>query len=337
MITDDFFKNQCEENDKVGRIALSSHGIYSILIDQGTVEGRLPGRFHHHTIEVKDFPAVGDWVVYQKEVQGKVLIDRVLRRKTLLSRKKAGTTTDEQVMVANADVVLIVTALTKEWNVRRIERYVHQVYESGAMPVIVCTKKDLCDTVSRCLYEIERVAPGVPVHAINTLTGEGVEGLAEEFRPGETITLIGSSGVGKSTLINRLLSAETQKTNAVRSRDDRGRHTTTHRELFELPSGTMIIDTPGMRELQLWGDESTIGETFQDIDQLSEGCKFRDCQHESEPGCNVLAAIHEGELDEQRLESYRKLKRELRRLELKDKYGTHRTNRMLHGPNKING
>lgn len=335
MELNEFFNCQVKENERVGRISLCAHGIYSVETSEGTQEGRLPGRFHHRTVESKNYPAIGDWVIYKNENEGAVMIEKVLKRKTLLSRKKAGTRMDEQVMVANVEVVLIVTALTKEFNVRRIERYVQQVYESGARPVVVCTKKDLCDQVDQRLFEAESVAPGVPIYTVNTLEDEGIPELAREWCAGETIVLVGSSGVGKSTLINRLLDRRAQQTKEARFQDDRGRHTTTHRELFELPDGAYMVDTPGMREMQLWGDESTIDQTFQDIDRLKQGCKFRDCKHETEPGCEVQRAIEDGELAEERLLSYRKLKRELKRLDLKERYGTHRTNRILHGPNKI--
>ncbi|MBA2174396.1 ribosome small subunit-dependent GTPase A [Halobacillus locisalis] len=330
-----FFVNQCKENEQLGRVLLGAHGIYTLLTMNGTLEGRLSGRFHHELTEARDYPAVGDWVVYVGDGRACVIIQRVLNRRTLLSRKKAGTTTDEQVMVSNVDVVFIVTALTKEFNVRRIERYVHQVYESCARPVIICTKKDLCEDVTGRIGEVERVAPGVPVYATNNLTGEGMADIMKECVSGETITLIGSSGVGKSTLINHMLNAEVQDTKDARSKDDRGRHTTTHRELFTLSNGAFMIDTPGMRELQLWGDSDTIDQTFEDIEAYSHHCKFRDCSHSNEPQCEVLRAIDDGELDDARLINYHKLKRELKRLELKEKYGSHRTNRMLHGPNKI--
>ncbi|MFZ0369090.1 MAG: ribosome small subunit-dependent GTPase A [Halobacillus sp.] len=329
------FSKQMNEQEQAGRVVRSTHGIYSIATESKTYTGTLSGRFHNEITENRDYPAVGDWVIFQPyDNDSKALIQRILQRRTLLSRKKAGTGNEEQIIAANIDAVFIVTALTKEFNVRRLERYVQQVYESGARPVVVCTKRDLCDTVSEKLWQVKRVAPGVPVYAVDSLTGEGMVSLLTEVNEGETISLIGSSGVGKSTLINRLLHKEVQATKNVRESDERGRHTTTHRELFELPEGAFIIDTPGMRELQLWGDQETTAGTFSDIENLSQQCKFRDCQHEQEPGCAVQQAIAEGELEVERLNSFNKLKRELHRLELKDQYGTHRTNRMLHGPNK---
>lgn len=331
-----FFLEQVTSNETLARVSMCSHGIYQLYLNDTVMSGVLAGKFHYHTTRMSEYPAVGDWVtvdVYEEEQ--KAVIQKVLDRKTCLSRNQAGGATEEQVIAANVDIIFIVTALTKEFNVRRMERYIQQVYESGAVPVIVCTKKDVGEQVDAKIGEVERIAPGIPVHVISNVTGEGIDRLVEECRPGSTISLVGSSGVGKSSLINRLLNEEIQVVKDVRQADDRGRHTTTHRELFSLLNGAWVIDTPGMRELQLWGeDESAISDTFSDIDVLSQHCKFRDCKHEKEPGCAVLQAIEAGQLDQKRLVNYNKLKRELHRLRLKEKFGTQRTNRILYGPKK---
>ncbi|MBN8234184.1 ribosome small subunit-dependent GTPase A [Halobacillus kuroshimensis] len=332
-----YFKEQLQDGEKAGRVTTSTHGIYTVADDETERFGEVSGRFHYHTVEDSGFPAVGDWVVIEPYDEGRrVKIQRVLNRNTVFSRSAPGQSNKEQVIAANVDVVFVVTALTQEMNPRRLERYIEQVYESGARPVIVCTKKDLSTSLHKQLFQIEQAAPGVPVYPVNSLHGEGLELLKHELTPGQTVSLVGSSGVGKSTLMNALLEKEVQETQAVREEDDRGRHTTTHRELFSLPDGSYMMDTPGMRELQLWGNgEGNLDYTFSDIGALSAGCRFRDCRHEEEPGCAVQAAIQSGEMEVSRLKSYNKLKRERRRLELKDKYGTHRTNRMLHGPNAV--
>ncbi|UOR13039.1 ribosome small subunit-dependent GTPase A [Halobacillus amylolyticus] len=329
----DYFKNQVGETALIGRITRAAQDIYTVRTETDSYTSTVSGKFRHDAEVSHIWPAIGDWVVYEPYDQDKARIHKVLNRRTVLSRKAAGTGNDEQIIAANVDAVFIVTSLVKEFNVQRIERYVMQVYESGARPAIVCTKQDLCDDVVSKLAQIERHAPGIPVYTVNSLDGSGIDKLEQELIAGETISLIGSSGVGKSTLINRLLGETVQQTEQIREEDGRGRHTTTHRELFSLPNGTVIIDTPGMRELQLWGESTNVDAAFSDIEQLSLQCKFRDCSHDKEPGCAVMKAIEADELTPDRLKNYNKMIREVERLNLKDKYGTHRTNRILHGPN----
>jgi ribosome biogenesis GTPase len=225
-------------------------------------------------------------------------------------RKVAGKQVAEQVIVANIDVALIVAALDGDFNVRRVERYMTQCWESGARAAIVLNKADACAESGELTSQIEEIAMGTPVFLVSAKTGEGFEALEASFTKGQTIVLLGSSGVGKSTLVNRLLHEERQTTFAVRESDSRGRHTTTSRELFLLPGGAMMIDTPGLRELQLWNATEGLTQTFADVDELGANCRFTDCEHKNEPGCAVQAAVAEGMLEADRLESWRKLQRE---------------------------
>jgi len=220
-------------------------------------------------------------------------------------------------VAANVDTLFLVSGLDGDFNPRRIERYLTAAWDSGARPVVILNKLDRCAEPDRCLLEAEAVARGVPVHRVSAKTGEGCEALLQYLKPGETVSLLGSSGVGKSTLINRLLGREAQRTGDVREGDDRGRHTTTHRELLPLPAGGLLIDTPGLREVQLWEGDQGIESTFGDVEELAEGCRFSDCRHLGEPGCAVEEAVARGDLARERLESYHKLQREQQQLQIK--------------------
>ena len=260
---------------------------------------------------------VGDWVVVTApNAAAEATILRVLPRKSHFSRKVTGDRSEEQVVAANVDTVWIVSSLDRDFSLRRIERYLTLAWESGANPVVVLTKSDLGDAADRHTLEVESIAIGTSVHTTSTLTGEGIDEFRVYLSRYATVALLGSSGVGKSTLINALAGSEVRETAAVR-RDGKGRHTTTHRQLLRRPCGGLVIDTPGMRELQLWDSQAGLADTFCDIDELKTECRFSDCRHASEPGCAVAAAVTQGLLSQDRLQSYQKLQRELAFLERK--------------------
>lgn len=296
------------------RIAREDRGRYLLLGDEGERPGELAGRLRHEARTRAELPAVGDWVAVRPDGMPAVIV-AVLPRASAFVRKVAGDTTDEQIVAANVDTVLLVSGLDGDFNVRRIERFLTAAWDSGAQPVLVLNKADVADDVDARVAEVLAVAPGVPVVALSALAGDGIAALQPWLVPGRTLALVGSSGVGKSTLANALLGQARQATGNVREDDSRGRHTTTHRELFELPCGAWLLDTPGMRELQLWADESSLSGAFPDVDGFAANCRFRDCAHDSEPGCAVRAALERGALPRERFESWRKLQRELRHLE----------------------
>ena len=254
-------------------------------------------------------PAVGDWVALRHR-EPIATIHGWVERKTAFSRKVAWVETKEQVLAANVEVAFVV-ASAQDVNARRIERHLTMAWQSGAAPVVVLTKADIADAPDELLSEIESAAIGTPVLVTSSVTGQGIDALAAQLRPARTGVLLGPSGAGKSTLINRMAGAEVMKTRTVH-RSGEGRHMTSHRELIQLPDGGMIIDTPGLREAQLWQGEDALQNLFEDVEQVARNCRFNDCEHRSEPGCAIKAAIESGELEGARLESYRKLQRELR-------------------------
>ena len=298
-----------------GRVSIQHRGAYDVLTAEGELRCDVAGRLYDEAASPADLPAVGDWVaVAARPEEAAGTVQAVLPRRTKFSRKTAWQASEEQVLAANVDVALIVTSLNEDMNLRRLERYLTLAWESGATPVLVLTKADLADDVPAVVAEVESVAFGAPVHAISSVTGEGLDELRAHLRPGVTAALLGSSGVGKSTLVNTLVGEELLETREIRE-DGKGRHTTTRRELIQLPGGALVIDTPGMREVQLWIADDGLEEAFSDVTELFEHCRFSDCAHESEPGCAVKEAIANGTLAPERWESYLKLQRELAHLD----------------------
>ena len=292
------------------------------------------GKFRLHAVTGTDWPTVGDWVAVESGGEGSTaIIQDLLPRRSKFARKAAGKAVSQQVIAANIDVALIVAGLDGDFNVRRIERYLAQCWDSGARPAVVLNKADAYDG-REYARAIQGISTSVPIFILSAKTGAGMEALESSLARGQTIVLLGSSGVGKSTLANRLLQEERQETGPVRESDSRGRHTTAWQQLFVLPGGAMIIDTPGLRELQLWNESGDLSQTFADIEELREHCRFRDCRHESEPGCAVRAAVASGELDPERLENKRKLEREqeflMRKIDPEKRREEKNRNKILH-------
>jgi ribosome biogenesis GTPase len=291
-----------------------------VISEVGEFQAQVSGRLRHQARFPADFPTTGDWVGMRLDPEDAadpmtVIIHFILPRQSWLSRKAPGERTEEQLICANVERVFLVSGLDRDFNLRRIERYLSAIYEGGAQPVLVLNKVDLCQDLEIKIMDLKTVSFDLPVICTNALTGEGLIQLDPYLGKGTTVAFVGSSGVGKSTLINLLLGREAQATRELR-RDGKGRHTTTHRELFLIPGKGMVIDNPGMRELQLWAHEAGVGNTFAEIEFLAEGCRFSDCRHGNEPGCAVQAEVAAGNLDPKRLSSYLKQRRELDDLSL---------------------
>lgn len=288
-----------------GRVALVHRDQYIVWTANGEVTTTISGHLRHLD---QDLPCVGDWVILREAT----VIAQVLPRRTQLSRKEPGKRLREQVLAANMDHLFIVSGLDRDYNPRRLERYLVLAHESGARPVILLNKADLRGDVADVVRLTQRHAPGVSVFTLSALEQWGLEAVTGNLEPGQTAALIGSSGAGKSTIVNALLGEARQPTTGVREADSKGRHTTTHRELIRMPGNWLLMDLPGLRELQLWADPERIDTAFADIVDLAQQCRFRDCGHNQEPGC----AVRDADLDPDRLQSYRKLQRELNYLEL---------------------
>jgi len=300
-----------------GRVVAEHRERYSVTTADGETSAVLAGRLRHDLATREDLPAVGDWVGISRESgDGTGIVRFVVPRRSAFVRKSAGTVTEAQVVAANVDVALIATALPGDLSSRRLDRYLTLAWESGATPVVVLTKSDLTDDVDGALSKAGLAAPGVDMIAVSAVSGDGVDSLVARLEPGRTAVLLGSSGVGKSTLVNRLLGTAHQKTATVAS-TGKGRHTTTHRELVRLANGALLVDTPGMRELQLWTADDGLGSAFADVEAYAASCRFRDCVHDQEPGCAVRDAVASGELANERLEHWHHLRRELAFLERK--------------------
>ena len=307
---DDAFAAHAADGLVPGRVALEHTHIYRVMTDAGESLARVSGRLRHHASARAEFPAVGDWVALAPpEHAGDARIIAVLPRRSRFSRRAAGDSTEEQVVAANIDTVFLVAGLDGDFNPRRIERYLLVASESGASPVIVLNKADLVDDAEAMADTVRAVAGAAPVHPVSCRAPGAVEVLRQYLAHGQTGALLGSSGVGKSSIANRLIGHDLLRTRDVRASDSRGRHTSTARQLVLLPDSGVLIDTPGMRELQLW-DSATVSGAFSDIESLAGACRFRDCRHLKEPGCAVLAAVAAGDVSAGRLESYHKLKDE---------------------------
>lgn len=293
----------------VGRITLQEKGFYRIRTSMGEQNALVSGKFQFDAQSPSDYPAVGDYVMVSCANPDTAIIHQVLPRRSLFVRKAAGTSKTEQVVAANIDTVFLCMSLNNDFNLRRLERYLAVAWESGAEPVVVLTKADLCADLPQKQREVEAIAMGVTILITSAMELEGYRQIMPYITEGRTVAFVGSSGVGKSTLINRLLGEERLATDGLRN-DDKGHHTTTHRELLFLPGGAMVIDTPGMRELGMWDAVSGVEQTFGDIEELAARCRFRNCSHTSEPGCAVRAALESGHLDAGRWLSYQKLKNE---------------------------
>ena len=306
------FRNYADQGYSAGRVYLENRRSFWLYTESGEIKADVSGRMIYHSALRSDFPAVGDWVVFRlQEDKSKAIIHAILPRSSKFSRKVPGSSLKEQIVATNIDTVMLVSGLDNDFNLRRIERYLVMVSASGAAPVIVLNKADLCADLETRLAEVKRIAPNVPVITISARDDEQLTAIGVFIKAGETVALLGSSGVGKSTITNHLLGGERQKVQEVRAGDDRGRHTTTKRELIVLQNGGLIIDTPGMRELQLWVSEEGLENSFEDIESLTAQCFYSNCEHNGTRGCAIEAALADGSLDGERWENHNKLQKEL--------------------------
>lgn len=300
------------DEKKVARVAVENRGGYLLYAEIGELEGIIQGKFMRSAKSEVDYPKVGDWVLIEKlQGEAKAIIKSVLPRLTKISRKRAGEDVAEQIISANVDIAFVVQGLDGDFNIGRMERYVAMAKEGGCEPIILMNKCDLITDAELKLGEVEKLLPGVKVFLVSAKSNAGVEKVRSLISIGTSVVFVGSSGAGKSTLVNALLGTERQKTDEIRLDDSKGRHTTTKRELIVLPTGGVLIDTPGMRELGLWASESALREAFEDIEVFAHQCKFNDCDHQFDKGCAVTQALKNGLITIQRYQSYLKLKKSL--------------------------
>ncbi len=295
----------------IGRVLSQSKGVYRVVTEVGELFATVSGKYRFCTQMVSDYPAVGDFVMLDRSSGegGHGVIHHILMRKSAFIRKAAGKSSDEQIVATNVDTTFICMSVNNDFNIRRLERYLVLVWESGSTPVVVLTKIDLCEDIYDRFRAVDAIGNGVDILGISAVTNEGFDDVMSYITPGITVALLGSSGVGKSTLINWITGKEMLETREIRN-DDKGRHTTTNRELMILPDGGMVIDTPGMRELGMWDADEGLEMAFHDVEMFFSNCRFRDCTHTSEPGCGIYDAIREGMLSDKRWQSYLKLKAE---------------------------
>lgn len=305
----------------LGRVVCEQKNCYRVVTKNGIINAKVSGKIMYDACSREDYPAVGDWVAVDRDedLQGDAIIHGILKRYSKFSRKVAGVKNDEQIIAVNIDIAFITMSLNSNFNLRRLERYISTAWESGAKPVVVLTKADLCEDVEEKLSEVLDIAIGVEVLAVSSLTNEGIDKLKQYIAKGKTAAFIGSSGVGKSTLINKLLGDERLKVGEVRQGDEKGKHTTTYRELILIPNGGVVIDTPGMRELHIMDISEGVENSFKDIEELALNCKFKNCTHNAEPGCAVKKAIQDGIISEDRYKNYIKLKKEAEFMAKKEK------------------
>lgn len=311
-----FFQQQLEADSDLipARVCRQDRSGYQLMSESGILLGSLPGISRLETRSKAELPTVGDWVLVRRadaDNPNQVIIQTTLERSTKFSRKESGERFGEQVVAANIDTIFIVTGLDDNFNVKRIERYLLLAWASGATPVIVLNKADMCSNLERKLDLVAEISMGTVVLVVSAINGEGMDDLKDWITEGTTVAVLGSSGVGKSTIINRLLGYSHFKTGEVREGDSKGRHTTTHRELCIIDTGGLVIDTPGMREIQFWVDKDSPLSSYDDVESIRMTCRFNDCKHEAEPGCAVKKAIESGELSADRYDSYNKFQKEI--------------------------